>query len=368
MSYILDALKKSDAQRKRAQQDNNDDSPSSVSSLPPQNPKKPWAGIFAGGFAIVAVLGLGVSFMVNNESPVSAAHPAPQQQMTKVVAPVAEPVAEVVPKSEPEPEPKPEPKAEPAPKPEPVVDVKPEPKPEPKPIVAPKPNLPPLKSAQAYVDRAWTSMDGGLYGQALNDLDLALISEPAFAEAWFAHGWANEKNGDQKAAVSDYNHAIDAKPDHAFALFSRGFLNLYNGNLQAASVDFVRTQGVAQDEALRLYSHLWLYIARQRLGQNARSRLLETFETQNLPVWPGPLVKYFQGTLDEQAVITAIETSTDDVRKERRATGYFFLGVFEQLTGNNHNARIYFEKTLATGAVQYRQYDAAGRELKHLNR
>lgn len=226
--------------------------------------------------------------------------------------------------------------------------------------------LPALKSAKAYVNRAWSSMEKGLYGQAIADLDIALTSEPAYADAWFARGWALEKSGDEAAAITDYGRAIDAQPGHAMALFSRGFLNLYGGNPLDAVVDFVRTQGVAETESLRLYSHLWLYLSRVRAGQKAQARLKDDAARENLSHWPGPLVLYFTDAMSESAVQDAIEQGPKSGLKERRATGYFFLGVSAQLTGDKDRARGYFEKTLSTGAIDYRQYDAAGRELNRL--
>lgn len=226
--------------------------------------------------------------------------------------------------------------------------------------------LPALNSASGYVDRAWTSMDKGLYAQAIADLDRAVALEPAFADAWFARGWALEKSGDERKAVHDYGRTIDAQPDHAFALFSRGFLNLYGGKPRDAVVDFVRTQGVANDDSLRMYTHLWLYLSRSRAGQPAKPPLKDAAARENLARWPGPLVLHFMDAMDESAVLNAIEQGPKAGLKERRATGYYFLGISAQMAGQVDQARRYFEKTLATGAVDFRQYDAAKRELDRL--
>jgi len=77
-------------------------------------------------------------------------------------------------------------------------------------------------------------------------------------------------------------------------------------------------------------------------------------------------VLHFLGTMNEGTVRTAIEQGPKTGLKERRTTGYFFLGISAQLSGDEGRARTYFEKTLATGAVDFRQYDAAKRELEGL--
>lgn len=417
MSYILDALKKSDAERKRGEVPTLSDTPQAPTAST-QATTQPMALIVIGAVAVLAIGSAGTWFMLGSDEAPQQAEQVAQQVAKPQPAPKPAPKPEPEPTAAPEPvqEPKPvqEPGPTPAPEPEPVVQApkpklvlapQPEPKevavltakPEPEIVLAPKkaPELgtvlkpkpvtkikePPrttiktaakprpmaaLKSTGAYVDRAWTSMDKGLYAQAIQDLDRAVAEEPAFADAWFARGWALEKSGDEGGAIIDYGRAIDAKPGHAFALFSRGFLNLYGGSSNDAVVDFVRTLGVAQDESLRLYSHLWLYLSRSRAGQNAQARLKDDASTENLTQWPGPLIKHLLGTMSEAKVQREIEQGPKSSLKERRATGYFFLGITAQMAGHNDNARTYFEKTLATGAVDFRQYDAAKRELNNL--
>lgn len=435
MSYILEALKKSDAERKRGEVPTLGDAPQAPAATQDTGAKS-WVWLAAGGFGVAAVAGLATMVLMGGEDKA----PSPSALTPPPVAHVANAQAQPEPELRPEPAPAPEAVTAPAPEPEPIPVAKPAPKPDPVPASAPTPTpaampapqevrvlstkpapaqtdetaetkvtvladkvvdapapvvkevaqakpkpkvkarpkpkpkpsartaLPKLRNAAAYVDRAWASMDKGLYAQAIDDLDRAVVLEPNFADAWFAHGWANEKNGDERAAIQDYSRTIDTKPDHAFALFSRGFLNLYGGNTRGAVVDFVRTQGVATDDSLRLYSRLWLYLSRSRAGQDAPARLKEDAALESLAQWPGPLVLHFFGALDEGAVVTAIENGPKAGLKERRATGYFFLGISKLEAKNRPRARAYFEKALATGAVQFRQYDAAGRELERLDR
>ena len=413
MSYILEALKKSDAERKRGEVPTLSD-PAPRPSPSTQTGTSPTAMIVAGVIGVVAVGGVSTWLMmggdntpqqaqqvaqqVAQQAPKPMPEPKPQPAPVPVPAPEPAPVAEAQPEPEPaepvaQPEPIPEPqvvsvlKAEPAPAPQVETDVQPIPEPtvvvKPTPtlkslpkslpksvtkrISTPKPRaLPALKSANAYVDRAWTSMDKGLYTQAINDLDRAVAQEPAFADAWFARGWALEKSGDEAGAITDYSRAIKTNPGHAFALFSRGFLKLYGGNPRDAVVDFVRTQGVAEDESFRLYSHLWLYLSRDRAGQDAKARIKGDASNENLTPWPGPLLRYFMDTTSEDAVHNAIEQGPRTMLKERRATGYFFLGIAAKMFGDKDRAQAYFERTLATGAVDFRQYDAAKRELDSL--
>ena len=395
MSYILEALKKSDAERKRGEVPTLETL--ATTSLPVEQQSKnrlPWILAATLGIGVVALVGI---ILLRPFEDSATASPSSTQ-----VDPFAAAKASPTPKPVPEPAAKPEPTAppplltQPSPEPDPVAAVpvtidtltaKAEPETiepkviRPEPVVipvsepprrvkaaSPKPAVQRQHSAKTYVDQAWSAIDKGLFNQALRSLDQSLKIEPAYADAWFARGWANEKSGNELSAIGDYGRAITAKPNHAFALFSRGYLNLYVGSVQSAISDFVRTQSVAKDQSLRLYSHLWLYLSRTRANQDAAQRLALDIGDENFDVWPGPVVRHFLGHMEDGRVIAAMEEGPDASRAERRATGYFFLGIRALSSGDAKHARTYFEKTLATGAIQFRQYDAAKRELDRLNR
>jgi len=445
MSYILEALKKSDAERKRGTVPTIEGSPAHAATQAERSRTVlPWVVAGTLGVAVVSLAGLVFlrpSIFIA-EAPTSQSMAETPPPVVMMASPAIMPEPESGPESKPEsgPEPKPEfgAKPEPAPvteaaveaaiapvvetptKPEPMAKAPPKPQPQttpkperppitihrptpkvaqdtppvvvettaktttpvPEPVMmprkpsvimapkttpAPEPKANPLADAKTFVDQAWSSIDKGLYNQALRELNQAVEIEPNLADAWFARGWANEKSGKELSAIGDYARAIAAKPDHAFALFSRGYLNLYVGNPQSAVTDFVRTQGVTQDHSLRLYSHLWLYLSRLRSDQDALARLSEDAAHEDLTAWPGPLVSHFLGQTEEGRVLAAIENGEAEDSVERRCTGYFFLGISALNKGDKKRARSYFEKTLATGAVQFRQYDAAQRELDRLN-
>ena len=189
--------------------------------------------------------------------------------------------------------------------------------------------------------------------------------EPRFADGWFALGWAQEKNEDSEGALVSYSRAVAAKPDHSGALFSRAYLRLFTDDLPAAIRDFSATLALTKGE-FRLYTHLWMYIARSKADKNAAGNLARDSQDDNLSFWPGALVRYYLGTMNEAQVLRAIESGPANTLQERRCAGYFFLGEHAALRGDSDTARKYFEKTLATGVIKLRQFDAARRELAKL--
>ena len=222
-----------------------------------------------------------------------------------------------------------------------------------------------LKSLR-QINLAWGAIKRGQYTQAVRELDIAVKLVPNNADAWFARGWAHEKSGKELSAIGDYGRAIKAKPNHVFALFSRGYLNLYVGSPQDAITDFVRASGVAEERAFKLYTQLWLHLSRSRVAKGGAVEFGTDVEATDLNTWPGPLIRHIQGKIPENEVLSFIERGTDAQVREQRCTGFFFLGIQALESGNETKARSYFERALATGAVQFRQYDAAKRELERL--
>ncbi len=441
MSFILEALKKSDRERKRGEVptlesvdfDTGDDLTFGRNLMP-------W---YIGG-GITAVLGVVAVLLMGGDEPapgreMTAMEKAPgEMALETTTAPSPEPPQPAT--VQPEPEPAPEPKAEatpapesepvPAPEPEPAPTPEPAPAPEPKaettPVPAPKTRIMPkvtddgapvpdaqpvarvdaapvsapvsmptsaskltatqtqptppkaapqiaprviqlaaLDSTEAYVERGWVSLDKGLYNQAAQDFSSAIELEPNYAEAWFARGWVKEKMGDDEGALKDYSRTLRAQANHTGALFSRAYLNLYTGENRKAVRDFNATLNIA-DPSLKLYTYLWLYVARAEGGEDATGALARQSARENLDAWPGVVVRYFLGTMAESNVIAAIENGNADALQARRCVGYFFLGKRALMNGNTQMARNYFEKTLATGVIGFRQFDAARRELSRL--
>ena len=428
MSYILDALKKSDQERKRGEvptitsTNNETESDEGVDNKIGLK----IAVIAVGGFALVAVVLVAV-LLSGDDEPASLpaqtdvaitppaleqiAEPKPEPKIEKkpeavaIISPAKEPAKPVIKKSievekpkTPDPIvaaapvdadiPKPQPSATEASPPasQPISDVSKAPAPKKVPgstiAAAPTPsakikttdtpfrkkpttNLPKLSQASDYLDRGWSSMDRGLYNQAIADFSNAIEMEPGFSDGWFALGWAQEKNEQDGDAIASYTRAIKAKPDHAGALFSRAYLELFSGNASAAARDFNATISIA-DGDLKIYTHIWLFIARSSAGMDAAGKLAIDSRGDDLSVWPGPVVEFYTGRLSEAEVLQSIESEGVSSLQQRRGAGYFFLGEYALLQGNTTKAKEYFEKTLATGAVKLRQFDGARRELAKL--
>ena len=430
MSYILDALKKSDQERKRGEVPTITSVSADTGSAEGKT-KQIGLKIIAGGVALGVVIIAGVMLIDGKETPPPLTNQTADNVADKTTGEIAQ--NDVVDKTqtterstEPEPEinittekedvpkpsikakpkaktsqqilkskkpektlpivaakpidadiPKPDPSATeaPPPAPQPVNDVSKAPAPKrvpgssvaPQPAVAaktqkPKSALPALGSATQYLDRGWDSMDRGLFNQAAADFSTAVEMEPGFADGWFALGWAQEKNSQDTSAIASYGRAIRVRADHAGALFSRGYLQLFSGNPLGATRDFNATANLAKGD-FRLYTHIWAFIAKGKTGIDGTNDIKTNSQNDDLSSWPGQVIRYYAGELNETQLVQSIEDGDNPNLQERRCAGYFFLGEYALLRGDSKKARDYFEKSLATGVVKLRQFDASRREL-----
>lgn len=345
MSLILDALKKSEKERKLGLVDKPayhapDGTPEPDNMAPPEKPRRPWAllvlaGIIlaaGGGYVWEATKKNGAESLIEEET--ATTNPAPSTP--KVVVPAEE-------------------------KPAPVTTspVKTETPPA-------KPKLPELASAEAYANRGWEAVNKGLFNQALSDFDLALGMEPGFILARFGRGWANEKQGDFDQAMMDYQKVLDLAPDHADAAIGHGVLLTYQGLFDQAATDFERAFNIA-DETLRPYAFLWLVTAQARAGTMNLDDLDKKAVDMDLTPWPGVLIRHILGHVNITAVLKEADHDDRDQRRERMVVTYYFLGEQALAEGLLAEAKGHFEKALATGMADYRQFAAAQKALDKIN-
>ena len=107
MSYILEALKKSDAERKRGEVPTLGDAPTAP-TYTAQPGTRPLSFFVAGALGVIAIGAIGAWLMLGgDETPEQAQHVAPQlaaSQQAGLTPPQPEPTPEPAPEPEPEPE------------------------------------------------------------------------------------------------------------------------------------------------------------------------------------------------------------------------------------------------------------------------
>ncbi|MEE8393558.1 MAG: tetratricopeptide repeat protein [Rhodospirillales bacterium] len=221
--------------------------------------------------------------------------------------------------------------------------------------------------AEAYLGRAWAHEANGNHDLAVRNYTRAIEIDPLYAEAYMGRGWAYEQSGDNLMAIKEYGRAIESMPNYTDAYFSRGILNFHQSELTAAARDFSSAfeNGAS---GLRRYALLWLYLARTRSGEDGREELERRARFTNLTPWPGVIVKMYLEKASTGQVLAATKSSSPQKQLNKESVAFFFLGQYHLVRDEKDKAVEYFKKTLKTGVTSYRQYGAAREELRKMGR
>jgi tetratricopeptide (TPR) repeat protein len=109
----------------------------------------------------------------------------------------------------------------------------------------------------------------GRFEDAIRQFDLVLRSHPAQADALAARGEARRCLGIYPGAWADLKEAVSLDPDAAQARISLGVLELARGELHPAIDDLRRARELAPVDPNADYAALWIWTARQKLGERA---------------------------------------------------------------------------------------------------
>ena len=216
--------------------------------------------------------------------------------------------------------------------------------------------------AGVFYNRGITYNDKGDHDRAIQDYDQAIRLKPDYADAFNNRGNAYRRKGDYDRAIQDYDQAIRLEPKSATRLRARGITRFCLMRFAAAQEDFVLA---LQLDPTDPYSVIWLYLARARNGQDARTDLEKKAAGLKLTDWPGRIIELYLGRASK-AVLSAAKDSNPKKDENKRCEAYFFLGEYALLQGNAVDAALLFREAIATGATNNLAYSGAQAELKHL--
>jgi lipoprotein NlpI len=130
----------------------------------------------------------------------------------------------------------------------------------------------------------------------------------------------------------------------------------------------LRESAAAASGESRHFTLLWLYLAAERQGGRGRAAIAD--EVANLDAgldeWGSQLLRYLGGALGRDELLKAAKAKPDQERL-RLAEAYFFIGQQLAAQGRRGEALPWFERTVATQAVPYREFTIAQWELKRGN-
>lgn len=217
-------------------------------------------------------------------------------------------------------------------------------------------------AAWARVERAQAHNQLGDFAAALADAEAALAIRAEGEEG----GAAQEARGVALIGLG--------RPAEALAAFNQqgtlgGASGSWLGTTHYMLGDYASAEAALRDSAAsasgetRQFVLLWLYLAAERQGGRGKAAIADELASADAGQWSGALLSYLGGSLDREALLKRAKEKPETERL-RLAEAYFFIGQQLAAQGRRGEALPWFERTLTTQAVPYREFTLAQWELK----
>src|ERR1051325_2951485 len=184
------------------------------------------------------------------------------------------------------------------------------------------------------------------------------------AQMYYYRGtiWMNKK--DYKRAIEDFTEAAQRDPTLPQAHQTLGFARFFVGDFQPAARNFADSLDLRRDD---VYAMLWIYIVRSRDGENdAKNILRQVSREVNISEWPGTLVAYYLGNMNQEALLKAANDSDPKRRREKQCEATFYIGQQLLIEGKKAEAAKMFKAALAPNVTKFVEYEGARVELQRM--
>ncbi|MGM9484652.1 DUF3857 domain-containing protein [Roseateles sp. NT4] len=247
-------------------------------------------------------------------------------------------------------------------------------------------------------DALWELMLGSEINRLIDAELLGQVAPTSRLAAWVRveRAQAHNQLGDFAAALADAeaalairaegeegSGALEAKgaaliglgrPTEALMAFSQqaqlaGAGGSWLGTAHYMLGDYARAETALRDSAAnasgetRQFMLLWLYLAAEHQGGRGKAAIADELAAADASKWSGALLSYLGGSLDREALLK-LAREKPETERLRLAEAYFFIGQQLAAQGRRGEALPWFERTLSTQAVPYREFTLAQWELK----
>jgi len=179
--------------------------------------------------------------------------------------------------------------------------------------------------AEALALRGGMLLGKGDFDRAIADFDAVVRLRPIVADAYNNRGAAYTQKGDLSRALADYDRALAIAPDQPGGNNNRGVIRFVLGRFGAAADDFERAAKVTPRNP---YPVLWRYLSVARAGNLSTAELQNAAKALPPNVWPAPVVDFYLGKINAEALRTAAGQGDPKARTGQQCEAEFYLGEF----------------------------------------
>jgi tetratricopeptide (TPR) repeat protein len=219
------------------------------------------------------------------------------------------------------------------------------------------------KNVARIVDLGVAESGARQFREAIATFTRGLELEPnnALLLRWRGHRYLSVREFDRAFADLTRGAAID--PTIYGIWYHLGVVQYLRGEFAAAAESFAKAQPIAPDAGELAGSTDWLWMSLSRAGRAAEAKAMLDRRPDNKPVTNAYTrrLQLYRGEIGPDAVVTAADT--DDVQIATLAYG---LGNWYLTRGDNAQARIWFERSVASGGWPAFGFIVSEAELRRL--
>jgi lipoprotein NlpI len=216
-----------------------------------------------------------------------------------------------------------------------------------------------------YLGVAFSSQGNG--EAALKEFDRVIAQgrnpDDILPDVYTARGEIYSTLGQYQRGIEDFDQALRRRPKDAGAHGSRGEAYFYLAQFEMAAADFA---AAGDQETKWAYYPLWLYLSLSHQGQDGKPELDRRAAKLDLKAWPGPVVQFYRGTMDEDDLLSAAREGDAKARHDQQCEADFYLGEHALLAGDKDKGSRLLTEAANTCDHRFIEYLGAKAELERL--
>lgn len=221
-------------------------------------------------------------------------------------------------------------------------------------------------NVDAYLERSVDYEMLGRWNDAIADTSQAASLAPRNVEAYRFRAddlrWVDRDS----EAFDDYAKALSIDAADHGARRGLASLHFYRGEFRQSVHVFDEALETRPDDEGRAYMVLWRYLAALRAGMDGASQLREKASSIKSHDWPYPIVEFYLGTTDEQALMATANAEIADKKHGMVCEANAYIAELALTRHNPDKARAHFTQALAGCPQAFLERLMAKREMERL--
>ena len=212
-------------------------------------------------------------------------------------------------------------------------------------------------SATALLERADVELNMGKFAEAADDLDILIDRRPMLSTPYTMRAAINARLGKAEQSLSDSKKVLSLLPADYVRNIETGIIAWQAGETDVAKDNFshVTLQGPGN-----VFAWLWLALTKARMGEAIPAEGLPNFDKSR---WPAPIVSFFTGEMQQDAVFMAAGDGDDALTRARICEANFYVGEWLLRHGNKAAAQPMIRKAADGCPVYLAEWGVAQTEL-----